>query len=64
DSSPWIARARQLRSDIDLALEEEKTTIKSLPFTEAEIQKAIEILRDKAEKQAEQKAEKAEKQRR
>ncbi|HEX7664845.1 MAG TPA: hypothetical protein VF407_10050 [Polyangiaceae bacterium] len=52
DSSPWIARARQLRDDIDLALEEEKATIKSFPFTEDEIKKAIEILRAKAEKQA------------
>lgn len=55
DSSPWIARARQLRGDIDLALEEEKATIASFPFSEAEIQKAIEILRDKAEKQASKK---------
>lgn len=53
DSSDWIARARQLRADIDLALEEEKATIASFPFSEDEVKKAIEILRDKAEKQAE-----------
>ena len=53
DSSDWIARARQLRADIDLALEEEKATIASFPFSEDEVKKAIEILREKAEKQAE-----------
>lgn len=52
DSSAWIARARQLRADIDLALEEEKATIASFPFSEDEVKKAIEILREKAEKQA------------
>ena len=55
DSSDWIARARQLRADIDLALEEEKATIASFPFSEDEVKKAIEILREKAEKQAEMK---------
>ena len=60
DSSDWIARARQLRADIDLALEEEKATIASFPFSEDEVKKAIEILRDKAEKRAE-KAEKTKK---
>ncbi|MGH7329827.1 MAG: tetratricopeptide repeat protein, partial [Polyangiaceae bacterium] len=58
DSSDWIARARQLRADIDLAIEEEKATIASFPFSEDEVKKAIEILRDKAEKEAEKKLKK------
>ncbi|MEO8876723.1 MAG: hypothetical protein ABI461_14115 [Polyangiaceae bacterium] len=52
DSSEWIARAKDLKRDIDLALDEERATIKSFPFTEDEIKKAIEILRKKAEDQA------------
>jgi tetratricopeptide (TPR) repeat protein len=54
DSSDWITRARALKADIELALDEEKTVIKSFPFTEDEIKKAIEILRQKAEKQQDQ----------
>jgi tetratricopeptide (TPR) repeat protein len=51
DSSDWISRARALKADIELALDEEKAMIKSFPFTEDEIKKAIEILRKKAEDQ-------------
>jgi tetratricopeptide (TPR) repeat protein len=51
DSSDWISRARALKADIDLALDEEKAVIKSFPFSEDEIKKAIEILRKKAQDQ-------------
>lgn len=51
DSSDWISRAKALKTDIDLAIDEEKAVIKSFPFTEDEIKKALEILRKKAEKQ-------------
>jgi hypothetical protein len=51
DDSAWILRAKDLKRDIDLALDEERATIKSFPFSEDEIKKAIEILRKKAEDQ-------------
>ena len=51
DDSAWISRAKDLKRDIDLAIDEEKAAIKSFPFTEDEIKKAIEILRKKAEDQ-------------
>lgn len=53
DSSDWISRAKALKTDIELAIDEEKAVIKSFPFSEEEIKKAIEILRKKAEKQKE-----------
>jgi len=56
DSSEWIARAKDLKRDIDLALDEERATIKGFPFTEEEIKKAIEILRKKAEDQKNKKS--------
>jgi tetratricopeptide (TPR) repeat protein len=43
----WTNRAETLASDIDKALDAERATLATFPFSEAEIQKAIEILQKK-----------------
>jgi tetratricopeptide (TPR) repeat protein len=49
DTSPWLKRTQDAKHEMDLALEEEKEHIKSLPFTEEELQKALDIMKKKAE---------------
>jgi hypothetical protein len=44
DSSPWIARAREAQADMQTALADEKAQIEKMPFTEAEIQKALDLM--------------------
>ncbi len=44
DSSSWIARARDARVEMATALADEKAQIEKMPFTEAEVQKALELL--------------------
>ena len=41
DSSSWIARAREAQADMQTALADEKAQIAKMPFTEAEIQTAL-----------------------
>jgi tetratricopeptide (TPR) repeat protein len=50
DSSAWVRRAQAARVDIELAIEEERAVLKTFPFTEGEIQGALDILKAKAEK--------------
>ncbi|MDB4993445.1 MAG: hypothetical protein JWM74_877 [Myxococcaceae bacterium] len=50
DSSAWVRRAQASRVDIELAIEEERAVLKTFPFTEEEIQGALDILKAKAEK--------------
>jgi hypothetical protein len=50
DSSAWVRRAVAARVDIELAIEEERAVLKTFPFTEEEIQGALDILKAKAEK--------------
>jgi tetratricopeptide (TPR) repeat protein len=51
DSSAWVRRADEMRREIEQALEEEKAVLKSFPFTEQEIEGALDILKKKAEKE-------------
>lgn len=45
----WMKRAETLKVEMDKALEEEKAMIAKFPFTEEELQKALEIMKKKAE---------------
>jgi tetratricopeptide (TPR) repeat protein len=47
--SAWMKRAETLKVEMDQALEEEKAMIAKFPFTEEELQKALEIMKKKAE---------------
>src|SRR5580658_3928017 len=51
DSSPWVARARDSKVEMETALEEEKAEIKRMPFTEDEVLKALELLQKKVDQQ-------------
>jgi hypothetical protein len=51
DSSSWVRRAGEAKHEIEKTLEEEKAIIASFPFTEEEIQKALDIMKAHAEKQ-------------
>jgi tetratricopeptide (TPR) repeat protein len=48
EDSAWVHRAEEAKRDIELALEDEKRALSKLPFTEAELQQALELLRKKA----------------
>jgi hypothetical protein len=45
DTSPWISRAREAREEMRAALTEEETALARLPFTEAEVQTALDLLK-------------------
>ncbi len=49
DTAAWVTRAQETRAGIQQALEEEKAILKTFPFTEEEVQGAIEIMKKKAE---------------
>ena len=51
DSSAWVHRAEDMKRQIERALEEEKAVFATFPFTEAEVQGALDIMKKKAEKQ-------------
>jgi tetratricopeptide (TPR) repeat protein len=54
DSTAWVKRAEASLKEMDLALEDEKNQIAKFPFTEEELQKALDILEKKTlAKQAE-----------
>ncbi|MDB4944924.1 MAG: hypothetical protein JWP97_4458 [Labilithrix sp.] len=44
----WMKRAEALKAEMDKALEDEKATIARFPFTEEELEKALEIMKKKA----------------
>jgi hypothetical protein len=48
DSSSWLARARDARLEMETALADEKAQIDRMPFTQQEIEKALELLQAKA----------------
>jgi tetratricopeptide (TPR) repeat protein len=52
DNSTWIKRAEKAKAEMDLALEEEKEQMKKMPFTEEELQKALDILEKKSTSKA------------
>jgi tetratricopeptide (TPR) repeat protein len=45
ETSAWIRRAREAQREIDLALADEKAALARLPFTEAELQAALDALK-------------------
>jgi tetratricopeptide (TPR) repeat protein len=47
DSSSWISRAREARAEMQTALADEKAQIERMPFTEAEVAKALELMEKK-----------------
>jgi tetratricopeptide (TPR) repeat protein len=50
DKSAWVERGRDAKRQMESAIAEEKTTIAKFPFTEDELEKALRIMQDKAEK--------------
>ncbi len=48
DDSSWTKRAEKAKAEMELALAEEKTQMNKLPFTEEELQKALDLLEKKA----------------
>jgi hypothetical protein len=48
DSSSWIERARDARTEMLAALEEEKSRIAKMPFAEEEVKTALDLLEKKA----------------
>ena len=45
----WMKRAETLKAEMDQALEDEKATIAKFPFTEEELQKALDIMKKHAD---------------
>jgi tetratricopeptide (TPR) repeat protein len=45
---PWAARAEQAKKDMEQALAEEKAVMATFPYSEEEVQKALDILEKKA----------------
>ena len=52
DKSAWVARGREAKAQMESAIAEEKTTIAKFPWTEDEIEKALRIMQEKADKDA------------
>ena len=48
ESSAWVGRAREARQELELALQDEATAMKKLPFTEEELQAALDKLKGEA----------------
>jgi hypothetical protein len=49
DASTWLTKAQATKLEIDKAIAEERETIAHLPYTEEEVQKALDILKKKVE---------------
>jgi hypothetical protein len=47
ENSPWIDRARAAKREIEIALNEEKERLAKLPYSEKELQKALDDLASK-----------------
>ena len=45
----WMKRAEAAKAEMEKSLEEEKATLAKMPFTEEELQKALEIMKKKAQ---------------
>jgi tetratricopeptide (TPR) repeat protein len=48
-ASAWMRRAEAAKADIEAKLEQERATIKTFPFTEEELQRALEIMKKNAQ---------------
>jgi tetratricopeptide (TPR) repeat protein len=58
-ASAWMKRAEGAQADMEKRLEEEKAKLATLPFTEAELQKALDLMKRNLEKQQAKEASKA-----
>lgn len=58
-ASAWMKRAEAAKAEMETALEDEKATIKKMPFTEEELEKALAIMKKKAVDDAEKAAKKS-----
>lgn len=47
ESSAWVARAREAKAELELALAEEKAELAKLPYTEEELRAGLEVLKKK-----------------
>jgi hypothetical protein len=47
EDSSWVQRARDAKRDIELSLDDEKAALARLPFTEEELEAALELLKKK-----------------
>jgi tetratricopeptide (TPR) repeat protein len=56
DASSWLEKSRTTKISIEKAIEEEKATIAKLPYTEEEVQKALDILKKKVLEKQEKEA--------
>jgi hypothetical protein len=52
DSSAWISRARAALEEMQTALADEKAQIAKMPFTEAEVNKALDIMKEREMRKA------------
>ncbi len=52
DKSAWVERGRDAKRQMEAAIAEEKEAIAKFPFTEEELEKALRIMQEKAEKEA------------
>lgn len=52
DSSAWIQRAKEAKADIDAALAEEKDRFSKMPFTEADVAAAMDVMKKRVAKPA------------
>lgn len=50
-ASAWMKRAEGAQADMEKRLEEEKAKLATMPFTEAELQKALDLMKKNLEKQ-------------
>jgi hypothetical protein len=48
DTSPWLMRAREEKAEMETALADEKAQMEKMPFTEKEMEAAIEGLKKEA----------------
>jgi tetratricopeptide (TPR) repeat protein len=56
EASAWMKRAEAAKAEMEKALEDEKAQLATYPFTEEELQKALEIMKRNAQKEADKKA--------
>lgn len=61
ENSSWIDKSRATKKAIEAAIEQEKETIKHLPYSESDVQAALEIMKKKAGAKAEKEAEERQK---
>jgi tetratricopeptide (TPR) repeat protein len=50
DTSSWVTRAKDAKKEMEVTLEEEKAQLAKLPFTEKEVEAALDLMKKKAEK--------------